>query len=83
LQQKCQLCHNSSIALGAFDASSYEAVMKGNDDGPVVVAGDVTKSLLAQVLQGANGKFMPPAGALPKEDIQVILDWIAAGAKDN
>jgi mono/diheme cytochrome c family protein len=83
LQAKCQVCHNSSTKLGAFDVSSYETVMKGNDDGPVVVAGDVTKSLLAQLLQGTDGKYMPPAGALPSEDIQAILDWIAAGAQDN
>jgi mono/diheme cytochrome c family protein len=83
LQAKCQACHNSSTKLGGFDATSYASVMKGNDDGAVVIPGDVTKSLLAQLLQGQNGKFMPPSGALPKDEIQVILDWIAAGAKNN
>lgn len=83
LQAKCQVCHNSGTTLGGFDASSYDALMKGNEGGPVVIAGDAAKSLLAQLLQGADGKFMPPSGALPKAEIQVILDWIAAGAKNN
>lgn len=83
LEAKCQMCHNSGTMLGGFDVSSYETVMKGNDDGVVLIPGDVSKSLLAQLLLGANGKLMPPAGALPNEDIQTILDWIAAGAKDN
>jgi hypothetical protein len=77
------VCHNSDTKLGGFDASSYEAVMKGNDDGAVVIPGDVSKSLLAQLLQGANGKLMPPGGGLSSDEIQAILDWITAGAKNN
>jgi mono/diheme cytochrome c family protein len=83
LQAKCQGCHNSDTKLGGWDASSYEAVMTTGDNGPVVIAGNVQKSLLAQFLQGTNGKTMPPLGALPQEEIQVILDWIAAGAKND
>jgi cytochrome c5 len=83
LQTKCQMCHNTSPKLGGWDATTYESVMTSGENSPVVVAGDVSKSLLAQLLQGTNGKFMPPAGALPSEDIQAILDWIAAGAQDD
>jgi mono/diheme cytochrome c family protein len=83
LQTKCQVCHSSSNALGGWDATSYESVMTSGDHGPVIVAGDVQNSLLAQFLQGTNGKFMPPLGALPPEEIQAILDWIVAGAKNN
>ncbi|HEU0292653.1 MAG TPA: c-type cytochrome [Anaerolineales bacterium] len=82
-QAKCQVCHSSSNALGGWDATSYESVMTSGDHGPVIVAGDVQNSLLAQFLQGTNGKFMPPLGALPPEEIQAILDWINAGAKNN
>ena len=30
-----------------------------------------------------SGALMPPGGALPQSLIQIILDWIAAGAPDN
>jgi hypothetical protein len=30
-----------------------------------------------------QGAIMPPAGPLPEAMIQVILDWINAGAPDN
>ncbi len=83
LQTRCQMCHNSSTKLGDWDASSYESVMTSGENAPVVIAGDVQKSLLAQLLQGTNGKIMPPMGALPQEEIQAILDWIAAGAKND
>jgi len=82
-QAKCQMCHNSSTQLGGWDASSYESVMTSGNNSPVIIAGDVENSLLAHLLQGANGKFMPPLGALPQEEIQAILDWIATGAKND
>lgn len=83
LQAKCQVCHNSSTQLGGWDTTSYESVMTSGNNNPVIIAGDVQNSLLAQLLQGANGKFMPPLGALPQEEIQAILDWIATGAKND
>ena len=82
-QAKCQGCHNTNTKLGGWDSTTYEAVMTSGENAPVVVAGDVPKSLMAQLLQGTNGKFMPPLGALPQEEIQSILDWIAAGAKND
>jgi mono/diheme cytochrome c family protein len=83
LQAKCQMCHNGAIKLGGWDASSYQTVMESGEHPPVIVGGDAQNSLLAQFLQGTNGKFMPPTGALPQNEIQAILDWIAAGAEDN
>ena len=79
-QAKCQGCHNTDKKFGGWDASSYESVMTTGDNGPVVIAGDVQNSLLAQLLQGANGKTMPLSGALPPEEIEAIVDWIAIGA---
>ena len=83
LQAKCQLCHNSSMQFGGWDASSYESIMTSGDNSPVVIAGDTTNSLLAQRIQGIKGTLMPPSGSLSQEEIQVILDWIAAGAPND
>lgn len=82
LQEKCEQCHNASTTLGGWDASSYESVMTSGDHAPAVIPGDLVNSLLAQRIQGV-GKLMPPSGSLPEEEIQAILDWIAAGAKDD
>lgn len=80
LQEKCQICHNATLKFGGWDASSYESIMATGDSGPVILPGDIQNSRLAQVLQGTDGMKMPPTGALPPDDVQVILDWIAAGA---
>lgn len=82
-QAKCQACHNSDTKFGGWDASSYETVMTSGNNSPVVIAGDIKNSLLAQLIQGTKGKLMPPQGSLPQEEIQAILDWIASGAPNN
>lgn len=80
-EQACVSCHGS---LGGWDASSYKAVMTTGDHAPVVIPGDVEGSLLAHKLLGtqSEGTIMPPSGKLPEAVIQVILDWIAAGAQE-
>ena len=83
LQLHCQACHNSTTALGGWDASTYESVVSSGDHGPAVVAGDVAKSLLAQRLQGVAGSIMPPSGSLDPAALQLILNWLAAGAQNN
>jgi mono/diheme cytochrome c family protein len=82
LQASCAVCHGT---LGGWDASSHAGVVGSGAHGPAVVPGDIEGSLLAQKLQGtqASGSMMPPAGKLPQSQIQIILDWIAAGAPDN
>lgn len=79
---KCAACHG---LLGGWDASTYQSVMQTGDNKPVVIPGDVDNSLLAQKILGTHriGAIMPPAGALPRGELQTILDWIAAGALDN
>ncbi|GMR09284.1 MAG: hypothetical protein BMS9Abin28_0102 [Anaerolineae bacterium] len=82
LEAGCAACHGS---LGGWDASSYEAVVTTGDHAPVVVPGDAEASLLAQKLLNTQeqGAMMPPAGTLPSAKIQIILDWILAGALDD
>ena len=81
-QESCTVCHGT---FGGWDASSYETVTTTGDNAPVVVPGDPEGSLLAQKLLGtqSEGNIMPPTGKLPDEEIQIILDWIAAGAPDD
>ena len=82
LAAQCGVCHGT---LGGWDASSHETVMATGEHAPVVIPGDPENSLLAKKLLGTHeqGTLMPPSGALPAPTIQIILDWIAAGAPDN
>jgi hypothetical protein len=39
--------------------------------------------VLAQRITGTQGALMPPSGLMPESEIQIILDWIVAGAPEN
>ncbi len=81
-QAECIACHGN---FGGWDASSYTSVLGTGNNAPVVIPGDPENSLLAQKMLGTQsvGNIMPPAGLLPEEETQVILDWIEEGALDN
>ena len=82
-QAKCQMCHNQTTALGGWDSSTYESVTTSGNSGPVVIPGSVANSILAQFVSGSQGKIMPPSGKMSDTEVQIILDWIAAGALEN
>jgi mono/diheme cytochrome c family protein len=81
-QTECALCHGT---LGGWDASSYESVIGSGDHAPIIIPGDAESSLLVQKMIGTHeeGAIMPPSGQLLESQIQIILDWITAGAEDN
>ena len=63
-QAKCQVCHNQGTSLGGWDSTSYQAVMTTGNNGPVVIPGDITNSILAQRVSGTQGAIMPPSGKM-------------------
>jgi hypothetical protein len=81
-QKYCVMCHGT---LGGWDGTSYQAAITSGDHAPVIIPGDVENSLLAQKLLGTSafGEIMPPGGKLPDATIEVILDWIKAGAAEK
>lgn len=81
LNENCIGCHGADHPKAGLTLTSYESVMKGGTEGPVVIAGDKTKSLLIQVLHAADGKpQMPPKGPIAADKISAIEAWVAAGA---
>jgi hypothetical protein len=55
------------------------------DHAPAIIPGDAESSLLAIKLLDKQtfGTIMPPGSKLPEAEIQLILDWIAAGAPEK
>ena len=94
LEQRCNSCHHAPFdrsgrlvnpkASLRFD--TYAQVMKGNLDGPVIVAKDLEKSRLYTVLNlpEDDDLFMPPKGGpMDSEQKHVIKRWIEEGAKPS
>jgi mono/diheme cytochrome c family protein len=82
--RRCNICHEPD-GEGGWDGTNYESVMTSGDNAPVIVPGDIENSLLALKLLNlqTDGDKMPPKRDLTEDEIQLVLDWIAAGAPDN
>jgi sugar lactone lactonase YvrE/mono/diheme cytochrome c family protein len=84
----CIDCHSADDADGEFALDTFAALMKGGEEGAVIVAGKADESLLVKFLEGRSGRggkneFMPPGKRekLKTEEIALIKAWINAGAK--
>jgi len=84
LQRSCVSCHNAKKAKGGLRLDSYERLMHGSKDGPVVEPWDPANSeLIHRVsLPSTDEDFMPSDGRKPfsPDEVKLFERWIAAGA---
>lgn len=80
----CVACHGVGKVKGGLRLDSYDLVMKGGQDGVVIVAGQPEKSMLLTriTLPPGHKQFMPAEGKPPlsAEQIAWIKAWIEQGA---
>src|ERR1019366_3367453 len=85
LGRSCISCHRPEKHKGGFRMDSFALLIRGGDDGAVVIPGNPKKSdLLRRVrLPASDDDYMPSDGEKPltPEEIQTLERWIAAGAK--
>ena len=81
LQSRCQNCHGGQKTEKGLSLKSYDAVMAGSENGPVVTPGDAANSHLAEMV--ANGKMPKRGPKLTPDQVQLIMDWINQGAQNN
>jgi hypothetical protein len=81
LQSRCITCHGGDRIEGEMVMLSYAELMSGSKSGPVIIPGDADGSLLYQL---ASTGEMPKRGAnLNAAQLEIIMQWINAGALDN
>ncbi len=86
LSANCVACHNEKKANGGLVLESPQTILKGGEQGPAVVAGQSTDSLLLKVAAHQQESVMPPpdnmVGAKPLTPAQLGLLklWIDQGA---
>jgi mono/diheme cytochrome c family protein len=80
----CVACHGASKMQGGLRLDSYELLMKGGKDGPVVIPRDAQRSVLVEriTLPADNKHSMPAEGRPPlkPDEIARIRAWIEQGA---
>ena len=87
LSVNCVYCHGADKQEGEFRMDSLEALLKGGEEGPGLVAGDPQKSaIIERVHLPLNDKLhMPPSDKpqLSPDDITFLKWWIAQGASET
>ena len=85
LLQRCSACHGPEKQKAELRVDSFEALLKGGNDGPALVPGKAKDSRLIQrlLLPLSDEDHMPPEGKpqpTPAE-ITVLEWWIESGAQ--
>jgi uncharacterized membrane protein len=89
LEVKCLSCHeegSKGFELSGFSVESYDHLMRGTRQGPVIEPGYSYFSTLQIVVEHrANPSSSMPMNSakLSNREIQVIGEWIDQGARDN
>lgn len=82
LAGSCVKCHANSRHEGGFNIENRESLVKGGDDGAVIVVGKSADSLLIKLVSGLDpDRVMPAKGPrLSTDQIGVLRAWIDQGA---
>jgi nitrate/TMAO reductase-like tetraheme cytochrome c subunit len=78
LQARCGGCHGATGIQG-LNLTSYQTALTGGQSGPAIIPGDPQASLLVQKQSGAQPHF----GQLTPEELDLVVNWIAAGAPEK
>ena len=81
LESRCIQCHGGDQTKKGLDMKTYESLMAGSENGAVISTGDAGNSLLIDQL--VQGKMPKKGPKLTPNQVQLITDWINAGAQNN
>jgi mono/diheme cytochrome c family protein len=74
----CVKCHGPIEQKNGLELDTPEAVLKGSEDGPVIVPGKPEESLLLANLAPKADPHMPPKKQLSDAEREAVREWIAA-----
>ncbi len=75
---QCVKCHGPIEQKSGLELDTPQAVMKGGEEGTVVVPGKPEKSRLYQYLAAGADPHMPPKKQLTDDEREKVREWIAA-----
>lgn len=83
LEKHCYSCHGPDKQRSGFRLDIRSEAFKGGDAyGPAILPGNASESLLIQFISDPNADMqMPPDSSLSKKEIQILTDWVNAGAE--
>ena len=82
-KKSCIECHKPDKKKGKLDMSTYADLLKGGKQGNPVKAGDPAKSLLVEMISGAEPEMPEKGDKLRPEQVELITRWVKEGARQN
>ena len=80
LQAQCFTCHGGKFKQAGLSLQTRETLLKGSDNGAVVVPGKADESLLVKKIRHEHEPGMPfKRDKLPEAVINQIVSWVNAG----
>ncbi len=73
---RCIVCHGAPEYKADLDLTTYDSLLIGGKNGPVIVAGDPESSLLIQ----RQSEETEHGGQVLDDELEALTAWIAAGA---
>ena len=81
LIEQCQKCHGETKQWANLRLDSREAMLKGGDNGPVIVPGKPDESMLIRAVKHVDENLkMPEEGKLTDAQIDALVKWVEQGA---
>lgn len=81
-EKHCFGCHNAGTKMGSLDLETFDGLLRGGNNGTILVPGKSTESRLYTMLTGEQTPAMPMDGKLlPAAEVAKVKAWIDAGAK--
>ena len=80
LAAHCWECHGPTKQKSGLRLDSREAILKGGETGPALVAGKPESSLLVEAIGYEGSVQMPPRRKLAKAEIAALTAWVKQGA---
>ena len=75
---QCVKCHGPIEQKSGLELDNPEAILKGGDDGAVIIPGNPEKSRLYKYLSPDSDPHMPPKKQLTDAQRESVRSWIAA-----
>ena len=84
LIKRCYDCHSTEKKTkGGLALDTRAGWQHGGDNGPAIVPGDLTKSLVIKAVRYLDEDFaMPPKSRLPADEVAILEEWVKRGAPD-
>jgi WD40 repeat protein len=80
LRANCVACHKPGKAKGGLDLTSHAALLKGGDEGQMIMAGDALGSRMFETICGDEPEMPKDSEPLLAQEVELISRWITQGA---